>query len=152
MLSGVGEPCLEQTVRYHCPIFCVLDFKKVITTVFTRQAWLYDKGEYDALREEISNFDWQSLKHQDIYTKNVTDFIVNTSKKHIPNKIVKIRKSDPPWLNRKLIKRMMRKRKRQYNKYKRTNNDNDHSTYKRFRNKVTNEIRQSKKTYESKTS
>ena len=40
---------------------------------------------------------------------------------------------------------MMRKRKRLYDKYKRTNNDNDHTTYKTFRNKVTNEIRQSKK-------
>ena len=41
LLSGVGEPCLEQTVRYHCPIFCVLDFKKAITKVFSRQVWLY---------------------------------------------------------------------------------------------------------------
>ena len=33
--------------------------------------YYYDRGEYDALGEEISNFDWQSLKHQDIdiYTK-----------------------------------------------------------------------------------
>ncbi|MEW8548237.1 MAG: endonuclease/exonuclease/phosphatase family protein, partial [Candidatus Thiodiazotropha sp.] len=146
MLSGVGEPCLEQAVRYHCPIFCILDFKKVITKVFSRQVWLYDRGNYDALREEISDFDWQSLKHEDIntYTKNVADYIINTSKKHIPNKIVKIRKSDPPWLNAK-IKRMMRKRKRLYDKYKRTNNDIDHTNYKTFRNKVTNEIRQSKK-------
>ena len=36
---------------------------------------------------------------------------------------------------------MMRKRKRLYDKYKRTNNDNDHTTYKTFRNKVTDEIR-----------
>ncbi|MCG7869675.1 MAG: endonuclease/exonuclease/phosphatase family protein [Candidatus Thiodiazotropha taylori] len=146
LLSGVGEPCLEQAVRYHCPIFCVLDFKKPVTKVFSRQVWLYDRGEYDALREEISNFDWQSLKHQDIdtYTKNVTDYIINTSKKHIPNKIVKIRKSDPPWLSSK-IKRMMRKRKKLYDKYKRTNNVNDHTNYKTFRNKVTNEIRQTKK-------
>ena len=40
---------------------------------------------------------------------------------------------------------MMCERKTLYDKYKRTNNDNDHSTYKTFRNKVTNKIRQSKK-------
>ena len=45
---------------------------------------------------------------------------------------------------------MMRKRKRLYDKYKRANNDTDHTTYKTFRNKVTNEIRQSKKLMDQK--
>ena len=44
LLNGVSEPCLEQTVKYHCHIFCVLDFKKAITKVFTRQVWLNDRG------------------------------------------------------------------------------------------------------------
>ena len=28
LLNGVGEPFLEQNVRYHCPIYCVLNFSK----------------------------------------------------------------------------------------------------------------------------
>lgn len=30
LLSGVGVPFLEQNVRYHCPIYCVLNFDKMI--------------------------------------------------------------------------------------------------------------------------
>ena len=55
-----------------------------------------------------------------------------------------MRKSDPPWIT-KNIKRLLRKKKRLYNKYKKSNNINHFETYKRFRNLVTNEIRKSKK-------
>ena len=55
-----------------------------------------------------------------------------------------MRKSDPPWLTTN-IKRLLRKKKRLYDKYKKSNNINHFETYKRFRNLVTKEIRKSKK-------
>ena len=81
-LSGVGEPFLGQDIRYHCPVFCVFDFKKTTTKSFYRYVWLYDKGHYDELCEEINNTNWQTLKNQDIdiYTSNVTNHIISISK------------------------------------------------------------------------
>ena len=61
----------------------------------------------------------------------------------IPNKHVKIRNSDPCWLNTS-IKKLMRKRKRLYDKYKRTKSSVDFENYKHIRNKVITEIRRSK--------
>ena len=46
LLSGVGEPFLEQDIRYHCPVFCVLNFNKQKTHVFKRNIWLFDQGDY----------------------------------------------------------------------------------------------------------
>ena len=63
--------------------------------------------------------------------------------KYIPNKTIKVRQSDPPWLT-KSIKKMMRKRKRLYDKYKSSNDIVDFENFKQIRNKVTNEIRKSK--------
>ena len=74
----------------------------------------------------------------------MTNRIIELARKHIPNKNIKVRKSDPPWLN-KIIKKLMRKRKRLFDKYKRTNNLNDFERYKQVRNRVTGEIRKSKK-------
>ena len=34
LLSGVGEPFLEQNIRYHCPIYCVFNFNKTKTPIF----------------------------------------------------------------------------------------------------------------------
>ena len=146
LLSGVGVPFLEQNIRYHCPIYCVLSFDKMISPEFSRHVWLYDKGNYRSLSQEIYNTNWEPLKHNDIdiYAHNVEQQIINSSKNHIPNKIVKIRQTDPPWLTNN-IKRMLRKRKRLYDKYKRTNRIDDYEIYKHYRNKATSEIRKAKK-------
>ena len=153
LLSGVGEPFLEQNIRYHCPVFCILSFNKTVSKAFTRHIWLYDKGNYDGLCDALSNTNWDAVKHNniDIYAKRVTDTILNAASTFIPNKNVIVRQTDPPWLTSK-IKKMMRKRKRLYDKYVQTKTDMNHTNYKTYRNKVTNEIRKSKKSVTDKIS
>ena len=34
--SGVGDPILEQNIRYHCPVFFVLNFNKNTSSIFHR--------------------------------------------------------------------------------------------------------------------
>ena len=115
LLSGVSEPFFDQNIRYHCPIYCVYKFDKVITPSFTRHIYLYHRGDNETPALELTRTDWSSLKDNnvDVYAQNVTDRILYLVNKHIPNKHVHIRKSDPPWLSN-TIKRLMRKRKRLY--------------------------------------
>ena len=82
------------------------------------------------------------MKYNDVdtYAQNVTDRILYLVNKHIPNKLVYIRKSDSSWLTNN-IKRLMRKRKRLYDKYKRSKNQTDFNNYKQVRNDVTFQIR-----------
>ena len=49
----------------------------------------------------ISNTDWETFRNDDIdiYAGNVTYHILNLTKECIPNKTVKIRQSDPPWMH-----------------------------------------------------
>ena len=42
LLSGVGVPFLDQTIRYHCPIFSVLNFAKRDTPTYERHIYLYE--------------------------------------------------------------------------------------------------------------
>ena len=46
LLSGVGDPFLDQNIRYHCPIYCVFNFDKKKTHSYTRHIWLYDNADY----------------------------------------------------------------------------------------------------------
>ena len=87
----------------------------------------------------------ESLKNNDIdiYATNLTDNISEFAKKNIPNKTVNIRQSDPTWLTNE-IKKMIRKRKRSYNKFKGSKSHSDFKKYKQIRNKTTTEIRKSK--------
>ena len=140
LLSGVGDPFLEQNLRYHCPIYCAFNFHTTTSTVFTRHIWLYDRGDYDSLSQAALNTNWKLLKHNDIniYASNITDHLMDLAGQYIPNRKVKVKQSDPPWLNGR-IKKLIRKRKRLYDKFKRTNKSADFETYKQFRNRVTYE-------------
>ena len=58
--------------------------------------------------------------------------------------MINAHKTDPAWLTTH-IKKFLRKKKRLYDKYKKSNNINHFETYKQFKNLVTREIRKSKK-------
>lgn len=146
--SGVGDPFLQQDLRYHCPVFGVFNFSKLKRKSYVRQIWKYDQGNYELMKYTASVTDWDSLQHSDIniYAKNLTDCISSITESCIPNKKVIIRPSDPPWITT-AIKRQIRKRKRAYRKAKQTNLQNHWDKFKRLRNKVVSMIRESKKSY-----
>ena len=50
--SGVGDPFLCQEIRYHCPVFGILNFSKPKRKSFTRHIWRYDQGNYNLLKEK----------------------------------------------------------------------------------------------------
>ena len=145
LLGGVGEPFLDQNIRYHCPVYFVLNFHKNVAPAFYRHIMLFDRGDYQSLSRDIRETDWESLKSNDIdiYASNITNRISELADKHIPNKKVKIRQSDPSWLTNE-AKKLIRKRKRLFKKFKRTKNITDYDNYKHFRNKTTTEIRKLK--------
>ena len=75
---------------------------------------------------------------------NITKRITTLTNKHIPNRLINARKTDSTWLTT-CVKKLIRKKKILYDKYKKSNNINHFETYKQFKNLVTREIRKSKK-------
>ena len=148
LLSGVGDPFLNQEIRYHCPIFSVFKFTKPHRKSIKRHIWKYKDGDYENLKHKFGNTDWNSFANEDIdiYSKNVTDHIFQLSSECIPNKIASVRPSETPWMHNELRK-LMRKRKRAYDKAKRTQLQQHWDQYKRLRNDTTKLLRSSKKTY-----
>ena len=57
VLSGVGDPFLNQEVRYHCPIYGVFKFSKPKQNTYTRHIWSSGRGNYELLRQKASNTD-----------------------------------------------------------------------------------------------
>ena len=119
---------------------------EIVSSIFTRNIWLYDRGDFQSFSKVVVDSNWNILKDNDIdiYANNVTNHIIELARKHIPNKNIKVRKSDPPRLHN-VIQKLMSKKKRLFDKHKRTNDLNDFERYKQVRNKVTCEVRKSKK-------
>ena len=74
---------------------------------------LFDRGNY-SLSRDIRETDWESLKINDIdiYASNITNRISEQADKHIPNKKVKMRQSDPSWLTNQAKKKKKKKKKK----------------------------------------
>ena len=109
--SGVTDPFLHQETRYHCPVYGIFKFSKHTRKSLTRHIWSYDQGDYDSLKTKVSNTDWDLLSDPDIniYTRNFTDHLNLLTAECIPNKIVRIRPSDPPWITT-AVRKLIRKR------------------------------------------
>ena len=109
---------------------------------------LYDRGDYASFANELSDTNWNLLKNKDIniYANNINEHIIKVSEKFVPNKMIKVRQSDPNWLTNS-IKKMMPKRKRLYDKYKRTKTVADFENYKHYINQEPNAVRKLKKKY-----
>ena len=82
---------------------------------------LFDRGDFQSLSRDIRETDWESLKINDIdiYASHTTNRISELADKHIPNKKVKIRQSDPSLLMN-AAKTLITKCKRLFKKFKGT--------------------------------
>ncbi|MCG7883757.1 MAG: reverse transcriptase family protein [Candidatus Thiodiazotropha endolucinida] len=147
-ISGVSEPFLLQDIRYHCPVFAVFSFTKPHSKTFTRDVWLYEQGDFDTLRQRVAEFDWDSIKCEDVnqYAVNFTNVLTNLAKECIPNKKVRVRPQDLPWING-TVRKLMRKRNRLYKKYKLNKTAERFNAFKKARNDVTTLLRKLKREY-----
>lgn len=147
-IAGVGEPFLLQDIRYHCPIFCIFKFKKYVVKPFRRKIWIYDQGNYEELRQKVSDFDWDSTRDNDVnlYSKTFTDTLLSIAERCIPTRIVTIRPCDLPWINSN-IRKLIRKRNRIFRKYKRNKSNTNFERFKHARNEVTKNLRKAKHEY-----
>ena len=151
ILSGVGDPFLNQDIRYHCPIFGLYKFFKPKFKSFVRHIWRYDLGDYNLLRQKASTFDWESLQDDDInkYANSLNATINAIAGECIPNKQIRVKPFEPPWLTSS-IKRHIRKRKRAFKKVKKTNLNEHWAIFKTLRNEGISMIRDSKNSFNEK--
>ncbi|MCG7869883.1 MAG: hypothetical protein JAY74_26365 [Candidatus Thiodiazotropha taylori] len=152
--SGVYDTFIESQVRYHCPVMCVLKFKKCLSKPYKRRVWNYDKADFNLFRNLLSDVDWNCISNErdlDKAVEKFTSILIQTAEKSIPNKIATIRPNEYPWING-MIRKLIRKRKRLYRRAKRTNIQQVWQKFKKTRNTVINEIRKSQQEYLNKLS
>ena len=109
---------------------------------------MYNNGNFGFLREKASSIDWHALENDDIsfYASNLNTTILSLTKECIPNRSIKVRTSDPPWITT-LLKKQIRKRKRLYRKAKRTDLERHWIKFRQLRNETNTMIRNSKQQF-----
>ncbi len=115
-----------------------------------REIFLFKRGNCEAVRSDLNKFNPEfSNNFKDRSTNEnwimLRDKINKAIKSHIPTKTVKVRK-DLPWINPQ-TKRLMRKRKRLYNKAKRTDKQEDCKSFRTLRNNIRRELDRAQETF-----
>ena len=87
-----------------------------------------------------------SERNIDKNVQDISNAIIKAAEISIPNKIITVRPTDPPWITC-YIKRLIRKRKLAFRQHKKTNNIHYWNKYKTLRNKVITELRKSKQSF-----
>lgn len=85
-----------------------------------------------------------------VFANNINTAIISLAAECIPNRYIKIKPLEPPWIT-SLLKRHIRKRKRAYKKAKKSNSELHWKIFKKLRNRVVTMIRESKNSILRKT-
>ena len=114
-------------------------------TLETKPRYQYYKGNFEAMREELENTDWESLTGSWTTFENFFNGLVE---RHVPKKRY-LSKKQPAWLNRTTRGAILKKHKA-WNKYQKCRSDQNWDLYAITRNNTQSEIRLAKQTFEDK--
>jgi hypothetical protein len=101
------------------------DFKIQYTRdkTYFREIWDYKKGDYEGLRAELRNVPWRVGYELFEDIDDTANFwqksFMDLCKSKIPNRIIKIRPRDKPWITHEVLL-AIRKRNRLYKRFKRS--------------------------------
>ena len=123
--TGV-HPSLDPLCHHHI-VYGELNVKCPPIPNFTRKIWDYAAANGHAIQQCIETFDWE--RHlgnldPDTQAEFFTETLLNIFSNYIPNKELKVRPREPPWMNRE-VKNALLKNKRSYAKFVRNGRRDD---------------------------
>jgi hypothetical protein len=109
LYSEVDPPLLDQT-RYHMPTIGVLNHPIKSHSSYKRKVVMFDGGDFESYRQQLSLVDSLLVNDDiDISTSNITRALIDAANTNIPNRVITVRKDNPPWLTSS-IKRVIRRK------------------------------------------
>ena len=109
---------------------------------------MYYNGNFGLLREKAFSIDWQASENDNIsvYASHLNTTILSLTKECIPNRSIRVRTSDPPWITT-ILQRQIRKRNSLYRKAKRTDLERHWTKFRQLHNETNTMIRNSKQQF-----
>ena len=113
----------------------------------------WNRANFSEMNEHLNSIDWQTtlvdLSVEESWEK-IKSEILHAQRMHVPERKSK-RKNQPDWMDTKTL-RLVRKKRRQWKKYKISGDPDDLKKYKETETTVKKEVRKAKRRYEVKLS
>ena len=89
----------------HHGIYFSTDFMNTKQTSYSRKIWQYENADFEQYRQKLSECNWEIQSESfDEQITNLTNNIMKSADKNIPNKTVTIRPRDLPWFHNDIRK------------------------------------------------
>ena len=102
---------------HHQIIYAKINFKIFYPPPYERQVWHYNRADIEGIRQSIENINWEREFDNLMIDKQVelfNSYLMNIFHNYIPNEVITINESEPPWINT-LIKRKIQSKNILYN-------------------------------------
>ena len=119
MQSGVRDS-LDPSVK-HKIVFCKISIKIPPLPKYSRRVWHFNRARGDLIKRAVSVFPWEATLRNIDPNRQVELLIrtiLNIMSNFVPNEVITVRPSEPEWFN-KDIKKMLKKQRNVFNRYKR---------------------------------
>jgi hypothetical protein len=138
---------------HHQAIFAEIKVQYKRDKTFLREIWNYNQGDYPSLVTALSETPWglgqdlfEDMDDIAMYWQNT---FLDICKVHIPNRIIKIRPKDKPWMT-KQVKKALTFRNRLYKRFKRTRQQRHYDDWKRSAKEANYQMSQAKLAHKEK--
>ena len=90
---------------HHAP-YISLPFEYPLSTTFKRFIWLYNKGDYEALKTKFNNHDWNFISNLPINEVPILfeESFLKLVNECVPSKEITVRTDDKPWYDTEIKK------------------------------------------------
>ena len=135
---------------HHQIIFAKVSLKVFYPPLYERLVWDYSKAELCNIKESLSNINWKNdLKDLNVndQVEYLTSCILNVFSNFVPNKIIKCRDKDPPWITEEVKKICQQKAKIYENYVKNDRSDFDKEELLRVTSLTSDAITKAKEKY-----
>jgi hypothetical protein len=148
-----GQNLLPPIGSIHQIVQAVLQIQYKRDKAYTREIWNFKKGDYTGLVNDLKDVPWGT--GQDLFDDidGQTDFwqtaFMDVCRAKIPNRTIKIRPTDKPWITQD-VRKAIRIRNRLYKKFKRTRSPDHQNDWKRSRREANYQMSVAKSAHKDK--
>jgi hypothetical protein len=139
---------LPQGISNHCPVVINI-LQDIPKTNHKRSIWLFNRANWNGLKHETSNIQWNNILNENDLNTAVENFnttLLRTCKKYIPHKRITFTPKDKEWITVD-IKLEIDKRNKLFHRAKQSGSPQLFERYRQQRNYVTTIIRNAKRNH-----
>ena len=114
-LGDLVKARVLESIADHRSVLCEMRLQVPETQAISRTVWLYQKADWEGLKDTLENTDWSFLKEGSVNdaTVAITQKVLSVAREFIPQKVIREEKGSHRWIDDKCREASRKKAKQE---------------------------------------